>query len=197
MKRLLLLALVLAGLAAGAVAVHHALPAWYVDHVPPWVARRVYPLDHRAVITAAAARNHLDPALVAGLIYEESGYREKVVSSEGAVGLMQVLPSTAREIARRTGGVDFRPADLGDPRINIRYGSRYLRMLLDHYGGSRLEAVAAYNAGVRNVDAWRGRAGGRFTTADIEFAETRRYVTEVARLTALYRRAYAEELDAL
>jgi soluble lytic murein transglycosylase len=195
-KRLVLLVLALAGLAAGVVAVHQTQPAWYVEHMPPAVARRVYPLEHRAAIRAAAARNRLDPALVAGLIYVESGYREDAVSSEGAVGLMQVLPSTAREIAARTGGVRFRSADLGDPRVNIRYGSRYLRMLLDRYDGSRLDAVAAYNAGARNVDAWRRAAGGRLTAADIEFAETRNYVAEVTRLAELYGRAYAEELQA-
>lgn len=195
MKRLLLLALVLAGLAAGLAAAHHSTPEWYARHLPAWLARRVYPLEHRAAISAAAARNRLDPALVAGLIYAESGYRETAVSDEGAVGLMQVLPSTAREIARRTGGVSFEAADLWDPAVNIRYGSRYLRMLMDRYDGSRLEAVAAYNAGAGNVDAWRRAAGGRLTSADIAFPETRQYVAEVTRLAYLYDRAYRGELD--
>jgi soluble lytic murein transglycosylase len=195
--RRLLLVLVLAGLAVSAVAVHRALPLWYVDHVPPSLARHMYPLEHRDAIAAAARRDHLDGALVAGLIYVESGYRAEAVSRRGAVGLMQVLPSTANEIAARSGGTAFTAGDLRDPAVNIRYGSRYLRMLLDRYGGSRFLAVAAYNAGVRRVDAWRfaaRRRGRALAAADIPFAETRHYVTRVARLATIYRRAYGFEL---
>jgi soluble lytic murein transglycosylase len=196
-RRALLLALVIVGLAVGGLAVTRALPQWYVDHVPPWVARRVYPLQHRAAIDAAARRDHLDAALIAGLIYEESGYRVKAVSGQGAVGLMQVLPSTARELAQRAGLQG--PVDLQDPSVNIEYGSLYLRELLQHYHGSRLLAVAAYNAGTRRVDAWRlaaRRSGHDLAASDIPFAETRRYVTRVARLETLYRRAYGGALAA-
>ena len=195
MKRLLLVGLVLVGLAAGGLAVSRALPQWYVDHVPLWLARRVYPLQDRAAIDAAAQRDHLDGALIAGLIYEESGYRVKAVSGQGAVGLMQVLPSTARGLAR---GAGLRgPVDLRDPSINIEYGSMYLRELLERYHGSRLLAVAAYNAGTRRVDAWRlaaRRAGHALAANDIPFAETRRYVIRVARLQTVYRRAYGRAL---
>ena len=74
---------------------------------PGWYARTVYPLEHGAVIRAAAAKNDVDPALVAAVIYVESGFDEHARSAQGAVGLMQVLPETAREIARRTGGSAF------------------------------------------------------------------------------------------
>ena len=119
------------------------------------------------------------------------------MSQSGAVGLMQVLPSTAEEIARRTGGERFVLGDLSDPRINILYGSNYLRYLLDHFDGSQVMAVAAYNAGLAAVDGWAARAerdGGAFTLDDIAFAETRDYVREVQRLQKVYRRAYGGEL---
>ena len=190
MRRALLLVLVLAGMAAGVLAATREEPG----HARPTPSRAhaLVPLKHHALISDASARSGVDPALVAGVIFVESRYREKVVSTEGAVGLMQVLPSTAREIARRLGDAGFRTADLRDPGVNIRYGTSYLRTLFDYYGGSRLEALAAYNAGVGNVDAWRAAAGGTLEPADIRFAETRRFVSEVERLAARYRRTYAE-----
>ena len=151
-----------------------------------------------AAIDAAAQRDHLDGALIAGLIYEESGYRVKAVSGQGAVGLMQVLPSTARGLAR-SGRPAWLLVDLRDPSVNIEYGSMYLRELLERYHGSRLLAVAAYNAGTRRVDAWRvaaRRRGHALAANDIPFAETRRYVTRVARLQTVYRRAYGGALVA-
>ena len=121
------------------------------------------------------------------MIYQESRFRPGAVSGSGAVGLMQLLPSTARGIALRTGGSGFRDADLYDPEINIRYGSWYLRHLLDKYGDERT-ALAAYNAGQANVDGWRAGGGG------IRFAETRDYVGAIERARKVYGRAYRSEL---
>jgi soluble lytic murein transglycosylase len=175
-------------------ALHRDLPGWYAQAMPAWCARAVYPLEHERLIRQAARRNDLDPALVAAVIYAESGFREGAVSESGAVGLMQLLPSTATEIARRTGGERFEVADLRDPRINIRYGSNYLRYLLDRRKGSLVEAVAAYHAGVRNVDRWAHGAGGDMSVDDIPFADTREYAREVVGLIDVYRRAYGAEL---
>jgi soluble lytic murein transglycosylase len=108
---------------------------------------------------------------------------------------MQLLPSTAKEIARRTGGERFVVDDLRDPRVNIRYGTNYLAYLLDRYDGSQVEALAAYHAGPRNVDRWISAASGEgLEEADIPFADTRDYVREVSALAGLYRRVYGEEL---
>jgi soluble lytic murein transglycosylase len=96
---------------------------------------------------------------------------------------MQLLPATAHGIAAHTGGTRFRTADLYDPEINVRYGSWYLRHLLEKYGDERT-ALAAYNAGQDNVDRWRADGGS------IRFAETRAYVDRVEELKAIYRRAY-------
>ncbi len=196
MRRVVLVAAVAALAAAALLAVHRELPDWYVRSMPSWLARTLYPLEHDRLIREAARRNDIDPALVAAVIYAESGFREGAVSERGAVGLMQLMPSTAAEIARRTGGDRFVVADLRDPGVNIRFGSHYLASLLAHYDGSLVEAVAAYHAGVANVDGWVSRHGGEVAAAEIPFADTREYVREVVTLTALYRRAYAAELEA-
>lgn len=187
MRRLL----VIAGLALVAVAL-----AWGALQVtkPVWYLRLVHPLAHVDAINSAATKNRLDPALVAAVIYEESRFRDDVSSHQGAVGLMQVLPSTAQEIARKTGGTAFVAADLTDPRVNILYGCYYLRELLDLYGGSKVAAVAAYNAGQGNVDAWLSTTGGKLTTGQIPFSETRAYVNDVLDLQVVYRDAYGTRL---
>jgi soluble lytic murein transglycosylase len=196
-KWLITITAVVAVVAGGLFYLYREVPSWYAHRVPGWYARQLYPLKYAPDIRAAAARNSLDPALVAAIIYQESGFRAHIASRRGAIGLMQVLPSTAQEIARRSGGATFVTDDLRTPRINILYGCYYLRYLLDHFGGSRVEAVAAYNAGAANVDRWAARAarsGAAFEVSDIPFSETRRYVNRVARLTEIYHRTYAAPL---
>lgn len=185
-------------LAARVDAVRHAAErVGVVGVLPGWYQRLIYPLAYASEIRAGAAKNTLDPALVAAVIYEESRFDEGISSRKGAVGLMQVLPSTALEIAHRTGGTAFVVGDLSDPRVNILYGCYYLRFLLDHYHGSVVEAVAAYNAGSGHVDEWVAQAVARgrpFGAAAVPFAETRSYLAEVLRLRGIYRRAYADQL---
>jgi len=134
-----------------------------------------------------AANYDIDPALLAAVIEQESKFRADAKSSAGAIGLMQLLPDTAKEIAIHTGGSKFVLSDLDDPEINIRYGAWYLHHLMQKYGDEDL-ALAAYNAGQQNVDRWRAEGKG------IEFPETRAYVDKVERLKGIYRRAYAKEL---
>jgi soluble lytic murein transglycosylase len=153
------------------------------------------PLRHEDIIRQQARRKHLDPALVAAVIYQESKFADRT-SAAGAKGLMQILPSTARFIARRSGGTAFVPSDLATPQVNIAYGTYYLRYLIDRYGGRRTLAVAAYNAGETNVNRWVRRAGGAasFRTSDIPFPETRAYVESVLRHQKDYRSHYPHEL---
>ena len=154
------------------------------------------PLNHASVIRQQAAAKGLDPTLIAAVIYAETKFVPRP-SSAGAQGLMQLLPSTALFIARKSGGTAFVPNDLGDPAVNIRYGSWYLRYLLQRYGGNELEAVAAYNAGMGNVDQWVASAraqGHQFGTNDIPFPETRAYVQRVVQAKRDYRDKFASEL---
>jgi soluble lytic murein transglycosylase len=154
------------------------------------------PLTNADVIRQQAAQKHLDPALIAAVIYAETKFDPRP-SSAGAEGLMQIMPQTAEFLAHRSGGIDFRLADLGTPQVNIAYGSYYLRYLIDHYGEKVPLALAAYNAGEANVDRWVtvARSRGHPLTIDqIPFAETRLYVEKVLSTQRAYRRVYARQL---
>jgi len=138
-------------------------------------------------VRAHSANYDINPALLAAVIEQESKFRADAKSSAGAIGLMQLLPDTAKGIAIHTGGSKFVLSDLYNPEINIRYGAWYLHHLMQRYGDEKT-ALAAYNAGQQNVDRWRAEGKG------IEFPETRAYVDMVERLKGIYRRAYAKEL---
>ena len=170
------------GIAVLAIAfgtIHLTRPAWY--------DRLWYPLDYGEIVRGHAHNYDLDPALLAAVIYQESKFKPRARSDMGAIGLMQLLPETAKGIATRTGGSKFQVADLYDPEINVRYGAWYLRHLLTKYGDERT-ALAAYNAGQDNVDRWRAAGEG------IQFSETRAYVKRVEDLKKIYRDAYAKQL---
>jgi soluble lytic murein transglycosylase len=154
---------------------------------PAWWARIWYPLRYSTIVRAHAHNYDLNPALLAAVIDEESKFRADAKSSAGAVGLMQLLPATAKGIAIHTGGSKFVTSDLYDPEINVRYGAWYLHHLLLKYGDERV-ALAAYNAGQQNVDTWRAEGKG------VQFPETRAYVDKVERLKGIYRRTYSREL---
>ena len=125
----LLLALVaLAGLGAAWYQIHQTMPGWY--------ARLWYPLEYEDAIRAESARNGLDPALVAAVINTESGFVPDSRSNEGAVGLMQLVPDTAEFVARLPDRPSPAPDRLEVPEVNIAYGARYLRYLLDRHQGS-------------------------------------------------------------
>jgi soluble lytic murein transglycosylase len=155
------------------------------------------PLRHEDIIRQQAADKGLDPALIAGVIYAESRFRDQT-SHAGAKGLMQLLPSTADDIARKSGGTAFVQGDLADPQVNISYGTYYLRYLLKRYGGNTMLAIAAYNAGEGRVDQWvfdARRRGEDFDHArHIPFPETRHYVQQVLEMRGRYRERYKQEL---
>lgn len=161
---------------------------WVIRSEPDAYLRARYPLRYTAVIRAHASNYELDPALLAAVVYTESRFDADARSPAGAIGLMQLLPETAKGIALRTGGDAFVVSDLLDPELNIRYGAWYLRALLRKYGDENT-ALAAYHAGQGNVDRWR--AAG----VPVQFPETRHYVAKVLAAKRRYARAYREELE--
>ena len=159
------------------------------DAKPGWYGRIRYPLEYQTIIKGHAKNYDLDPSLLAAVIYTESKFDASARSDAGAVGLMQLLPETAQGIATRTGGHKFVVGDLLDPEINVRYGSWYLRNLLNRYDDDLPTALAAYHAGQGNVDAWRRRGVG------VQFPETRSYVKKVLHAEEVYADAYGDELS--
>ena len=156
----------------------------------------VLPLRHEDIIRQQAREKHLDPALVAGVIYTESRFRDQT-SRAGAKGLMQLTPATAKFIERLSGGSTFQISDLSTPQVNIAYGTYYLRYLLDRYGDNEALALAAYNGGEGNVDHWvdAARQKGEALSIDaIPFGETRAYVRSVQSAASQYRKNYRSEL---
>jgi soluble lytic murein transglycosylase len=193
-RRVVVAITVLVVLVVGLLAAWLTISDWYRTWMPSSVGRLGFPLHYVQDIRSAAQRNHLDPALVAAVIYAESHFDQSVRSRSGAVGLMQVMPATAQEIAHKSGGVAFVTSDLDTPRINILYGCFYLRRLMDQYHGSLVETLAAYNAGSGNVDQWVASLGGALRVADIPFGETRTYVERVLSLRTVYRHIYGAQL---
>jgi soluble lytic murein transglycosylase len=160
---------------------------------PSWYQRMFHPLSHESAIATHSRAAKIDPYLVAAVINVESGFRADVVSSAGAVGLMQVKPSTAKAVARTAGiAGKMDVAALSDPDTNIRVGTLYLAELVGRYGGNVSLALAAYNGGMGNADRWAGewaRKKGNLS-AIVDFPETAHYVDEVEAQTAVYRSLY-------
>lgn len=173
------------------------IAAVMISHVNHAVNELALPLSDAGVIREQAAAKHLDPALIAAVIYAETKFEPRT-SSAGAEGLMQIEPETAEFLAKLSGGYRFTTSDLGTPKVNVAYGSYYLRYLLDHYEGNEMLAVAAYNAGLANVDKWvaQAHAEGRqqLTVDRIPFSETRAYVQRVLEAQKAYRATYAKQL---
>ena len=148
------------------------------------------PLRHENVIRQQADEKGVDAALIAAVIYSESRFYDQT-SHADARGLMQITPQTAEEIEKLSGGSTFELDDLSDPELNIRYGTFYLKHLLDMYGDDPVAALAAYNAGPGNAETW---GGSTMTIDDIEFPETREYVKGVLEKQREYRHIYDVEL---
>jgi soluble lytic murein transglycosylase len=179
LKKLLVLLGVVAAVGAAA----------YIWRSPPDAVQKVrYPLHYRPIVTGHARNYRIEPALLAAVIDVESKFRANAKSPSGAIGLMQLMPATAHGIAVHTGGSQFQTQDLYNPEINVRYGSWYLRHLLDKYGDERT-ALAAYNAGQDNVDRWMAAGSG------IRFSETRAYVAKVEKLKDIYGDVWGPELS--
>ncbi len=151
-----------------------------------------FPLIHRVDIERLAAEFGLDPLLVAAVIREESRFEEDAVSRAGAIGLLQLMPSTAKDEARRL-GMHTRNLDLFDPPTNLRLGTYSLARRLERFDGNLVAALAGYNAGDHRVRRWRDRLKGLESDEFIDqmpYLETRLYVKRILASYEHYRRIY-------
>jgi len=161
-----------------------------IESIPLVYWRILFPEPWWYTIQAESAKNNLDPYLVASLIRQESEFDPSAISHANAYGLMQLLPIVGRKMAHEEGITSFQTFQLLDPAMNIRLGTRYLRQMLDHFGGVQEYALAAYNAGDYRVADWQ--AAGPYSGIDefvesIPFTETREYVEAILRNEETYR----------
>jgi soluble lytic murein transglycosylase len=168
------------------------------DRLPPEVWRILFPLQFSELLQAKSAQAGLDPALVAALVCQESTFDAGAVSRAGARGLMQVIPTTGRKLARDL-GVRYQRASLHNPETSLGFGTRYLRQMMDRFGGQIERVLAAYNAGPHRVDAWtalRPDMPAEEFVESIPFTETRYYVMTILASREHYRRLYGLALPA-
>ena len=146
-----------------------------------------YPMPFREIVMARSQETGLDPAYVFGVIRQESRFIPDARSNVGAAGLMQLMPNTARWVARKL-SLDYKPDQIIDPIVNVRLGTGYLKLVLEDFGGSQAMAAAAYNAGPNRPRRWReGPAVEPAIWAEnIPFNETRDYVRKVLSNAAVY-----------
>jgi len=148
-----------------------------------------YPLKDYGVIRQDAANYGLEPAFVCAVIHTESKFRENAVSAKGASGLMQITRPTADWIAEQIGLNNYSYDDIFDPTLNVRLGCWYLSWLLERYGGDENLALAAYNAGIGNVDKWLqspAYSSDGNSLDIIPFQETRDFVRRVEASEKVY-----------
>jgi soluble lytic murein transglycosylase len=164
-----------------------------VDDAPLSFWRYAFPMPYRSPLESYSRANRLSPYLVAALIRQESEFNPAVISHAHAYGLMQVVPSTGRELARHLRIRRFSSRELLTPNRNLQLGTLYFRNLLDSLNDQEAEALAAFNAGKSRVDRWSTWGPYREQAEFIEtipFIETRNYVEIVLRNADVYRRLY-------
>ena len=158
-----------------------------------WLGRLIYPIMYREEIDQAAAEAQLDPRLIAAVIRVETNYHPSAESYKGAVGMMQIMPPTAKSILQEREFEGLSLKDMEEPEVNIRVGTWYLAMLLNKHDQDVVKAVASYNAGPANVSDWleKGVWDGSLQTVDqIPFGETSRYVRKVMYYYHKYQELY-------
>lgn len=165
----------------------------------PWegrLLRVVYPFPYREMVVREAREWGLDPIMLAALIRQESAFKADIHSHAGAVGLMQVMPPTGRELARRHGPEGFEAASLEAPEVNLHLGAAFFRDMSRRYDHDLPLVLSAYNAGPTRATRWRSYPEAsdplRFTER-IPFEETRGYVKNVRRNLGLYRALYGDD----
>jgi soluble lytic murein transglycosylase len=157
--------------------------------LPP-VQRLFFPLRFQDEILQAARATGVEPSLLAAVALNESGFRPEALSDQGAVGLMQLLPSTAEWAAAQAGHPWQGASSLRHPQTNLKTGAWYLGWLLKRFEGDRVLALAAYNVGQHTVDRWRGAGDRSLAIRELPYPETRCFVRRVMLARDRYRSLY-------
>lgn len=166
--------------------------SWAYAYAPAQLFQMFYPLRYEEDILTSATNHGVDPYLVAAVIETESGWDPTARSDRGAQGLMQLMPETAHDMVVKglvDGGV-YDSSNLDDPATNIEIGCAYLSYLISYFNGATDHAIAAYNAGMGNVDSWT-ETGDELSDA-ITFPETQSYLARVTTAHERYRELYPD-----
>lgn len=163
--------------------------AVYVQ-APAALFKPAFQLKYEQMILESAKRHNVDPYLVAAVIKCESNWKPTAASAQGAQGLMQLLPETASDMVEKklVDGSVYDASNLGDPATNIEFGCAYLSYLLKYFNGSTERSIAAYNAGMANVDNWSKQRTALRNA--ITFPETQAYLARVNNAYARYEQLY-------
>jgi soluble lytic murein transglycosylase len=173
-----------------------SVPSYFAVDIPTlprpyWEA--LFPRPYWVDLKRFSVANGLDPYLVASLIRQESEFNPLAVSRANAVGLMQLLPKTGKQVAHQEELKHYNSTQLFTPTVNLQLGTRYFRGMVDRFGGSFERALAAYNAGSDRVEEWMGQGAYRDSPEFVEsipFTETREYVQAIMRNAAVYKQLY-------
>jgi soluble lytic murein transglycosylase len=170
-----------------------ALP---LDQVPMVYWKVLFPQPYWSDLVANSQKNGLDPFLVASLIRQESEFNAGAVSHANAWGLMQLLPSVGKSMAKKDGVKGFSTNSLLNPAVNLQLGTTNLRLVLDRFGGQQEYALAAYNAGDVPVRQWMSVGNYKDIAEFVEsipYTETREYVQAILRNREIYRALYGAQ----
>jgi soluble lytic murein transglycosylase len=166
------------------------------DTLPVWFYS--YPTGYSQIINNYTVKYDIDPFILYALILQESRYKTDAVSNAGALGIMQIMPSTASKVAKEISLEPFSSQLLLDPQINIGIGTWYFKKLTTKYKGNYVLSLAAYNAGERAVDTWLAHSTDCDTDEfieDIPFEETRHYVKGIIANLAAYTKIYGGKIN--
>lgn len=159
------------------------------------ILKQIYPLKYANYVEKYAKENNLDVMLVYAIIKAESNFEPNITSTSGAMGLMQIMENTAKEIAEKKGIELLTKEVIYQPELNIMLGTTYFAQLLKNYDGNIILSLAAYNAGIGNVTNWIENGIIQADGSDIEnipFKETNNYVRKILRDDRIYRKLYEE-----
>ena len=163
-----------------------------VIDLPNIILKKIYPQKYSEYVYRYSEQSDVDPLLVFAVIKAESNFDEVVVSSSGAIGLMQLMEKTALEQAGKH-NKNYEYKDLYNPEINIELGTAYLAELINKYNGNYYLAVTAYNAGIGVVDGWIANGTINPDGSDIEnipYKETNNYVRKIVKNYKMYKELY-------
>lgn len=158
-----------------------------------WFLKKMYKLEYSEHVYKYAKQNEIDPYLIFSIIKAESNFHRNIESSSGAIGLMQLMEATAIEMANEIGEEVVVKEALYNPEMNIKIGTSYYAYLIKHYNGNEHLALAAYNAGMGNVDRWIQEGTIKQDGSDLEnipFKETNNYVRKIVRNYKIYKKLY-------